>query len=119
MVPPPHEPLRPLGIAMTSPAGRLSVKATPVSCVPTLGLVMVKESEVLPPMKIEAAPKVLAMVGATGALTVIEALVVLPVPPSVEETCVELFFTPAVVPVTLAWKVHDALAASVAVASVI
>src|SRR5882672_186825 len=31
MVPPPHEPVRPFGVATTKPAGRLSVKATPVS----------------------------------------------------------------------------------------
>ena len=30
MVPPPHDPVRPFGVAMTSPAGRLSVNPTPV-----------------------------------------------------------------------------------------
>ena len=42
-----------------------------------------------------AAPNALMMTG--GATTVMEALEVLPVPPSVEVTCTLLFFTPAVV----------------------
>ena len=46
---PPHEPVRPLGVATMSPAGNASVKATPVSAVEALGLVMVKDSEVVAP----------------------------------------------------------------------
>src|SRR5215471_20042802 len=48
MLPPPHDPVRPLGVATTSPAGNGSVNATPVSARP-LGLVTVKVSEVVPP----------------------------------------------------------------------
>src|SRR5690348_11116047 len=38
----PHEPVSPLGVATTRPSGIVSVKATPVSVVVALGLVMVK-----------------------------------------------------------------------------
>src|SRR5258708_25752027 len=48
-----------------------------------------------------------------GATTVMLALVVFPVPPSVDVTWVLLFFTPAVVPVTFTATVHEALNASV------
>ena len=58
-----------------------------------------------------AAPNALIMTG--GATTVIEALEVLPVPPSVEVTWTLLFFTPAVVPCTLTETVQLALAANV------
>ena len=58
-----------------------------------------------------AAPNALMMTG--GATTVMEALEVLPVPPSVEVTWTLLFLTPAVVPVTLTETVQVALAASV------
>src|SRR6185369_9154641 len=60
---------------------------------------------------IEAAPNALMMIG--GPTTVIEALDVLPVPPSVEVTWTLLFFTPAVVPWTLTETVQLALAANV------
>src|SRR5437899_1730407 len=59
-----------------------------------------------------AAPNALMITG--GAITVIDALEVFPVPPSVDVTCTLLFFTPAVVPATFTLKVHDALAANVA-----
>src|SRR5712671_885880 len=59
-----------------------------------------------------AAPNALMITG--GATTVILALEVFPVPPSVEVTCTLLFFTPAVVPVTFTLKVHEVLIASVA-----
>jgi hypothetical protein len=49
MVPPPHEPVRPLGVATTSPAGNASMNATPTSAALALGLVIVKDSEVVPP----------------------------------------------------------------------
>src|SRR6476646_9977546 len=72
---------------------------------------MVKVRLVEPFSGIEAAPNALIMIG--GATTVMEALEVLPVPPSVDVTCTLLFFTPAVVPVTFTETVHDALAARV------
>src|SRR6266849_1812902 len=48
IVPPPHDPARPFGVATTRPAGRLSVNATPVSATLTFGLVMVKLKLVVP-----------------------------------------------------------------------
>ena len=59
-----------------------------------------------------AAPNAFAIIAA--AVTVTEALEVLPVPPSVDETCTLLFFTPAVVPITFTESVQDVLAARVA-----
>ena len=50
MVPPPHEPFRPLlGVATTTPAGRLSENPTPVKVVEGLGLTMTKWRAVSPP----------------------------------------------------------------------
>jgi len=71
----------------------------------------VKLSEVDPFNETLAAPNALIMTG--GAVTVIFALDVFPVPPSVEVTCTLLFFTPAAVLCTFRETVHDALAASV------
>jgi len=68
-------------------------------------------SEVEPFNGTLAAPKALMMTG--GATTVMDALDVLPVPPSVEVIATLLFFIPAVVPVTLTDTVQLALAASV------
>src|SRR5205085_9596683 len=113
MVPLPQEPVT-FGVAATAnPAGRLSVKATPLSALAVLGLVMVKLSEVEPFSGMLAAPNALLMVG--DATTVIEAFAVLPLPPSVEVTCTELFFTPAVVPVTFTENVQEDPAAGDAV----
>ena len=69
----------------------MSLNATPVSPLEAFGLVMVNDSEVVPPTEIDAAPNDLEIVGADGALTVMLAVVVLPVPPLVEVTVVELF----------------------------
>ena len=49
MVPPPQEPVRPLGVATTRPAGSESVKPTPLSDELALGLVTVKLRVVVPP----------------------------------------------------------------------
>jgi hypothetical protein len=54
-------------------------------------MVMVNDSEVVPPTTIDAAPNALLMLGGDRALTVMLAVVVLPVPPLVEVTVVELF----------------------------
>jgi hypothetical protein len=59
-----------------------------------------------------AAPNEVASDG--GATTVSEALAVLPVPPLVEDTVAELFFTPAVVPVTFTENTQLAPAVNVA-----
>src|SRR5205823_11365957 len=72
---------------------------------------MVKVRLVEPFSGMLAAPKALMITG--GATTVIEALDVFPVPPSVEVTCTLLFFTPAVVPCTSTETVQEAVAASV------
>ncbi len=70
IVPPPHEPVSPFGVATTRPAGSVSVKPTPVSAVPAFGLVSVKVSVVVPFTTMLAAPKALAIVGgATAAAT--------------------------------------------------
>jgi hypothetical protein len=96
MVPPPQEPVRPLGVDTIRPAGRVSVKPIPVSVFAVLGLLMLKLSEVEPPRGIDAAPKALLIAG--GATTVMEAVDVLPGPVVVEVTVTLLFFTPAEVP---------------------
>jgi hypothetical protein len=82
MVPEPQEPLRPLGFASVSPAGIVSVNATPLSALPELGLEMVKLNDVDPPTPIEAAPNAFVIAGANPTAKLAEA--VLPVPPLVE-----------------------------------
>jgi len=84
MVPAPQEPVRPLGVEMIRPAGSVSLKATPVSATVAFGFVIVKLSEVEPFSGMLAAPNAFAIVG--GVTTVMDALEVLPVPPSVEVT---------------------------------
>jgi len=110
IVPAPQEPVRPFGVETTRPAGSVSLNATPVSGT-VLELVIVKLRLVDPFSGMLAAPKAFAIVG--GPTTVMEALDVLPVPPSVEVTWTLLFFTPAVVPCTLTETVQLALAARV------
>ena len=65
IVPPPHVPVKPLGVASTKPAGKVSLKAIPFRVVALLGLLMVKLSEVVPFRAIEVAPNDLLMVGGT------------------------------------------------------
>lgn len=108
---PPQVLASPLGVATTNPAGRLSVKATPVSAMLLLtGLVIVKLSEVEPFKGILAAPKALTIVGgvATERLAVAE----LPVPPFVELTAPVVFTKfPDVVAVMLTTTVQEVCAA--------
>src|SRR5215470_15731142 len=113
MVPAPHEPVRPFGVATINPVGKLSLKATPVSATVALGLVMVKLSEVVPFNGIVNAPNCLAIDG--GPITVILAvLLVVPLPLSLAEIGpVVLFCTPAATPVTFTEMVQEAFAASV------
>src|SRR5260370_23901469 len=101
-------------LATVSPVGSVSVKATPVSgTVLAPGLVMVKVSDVVVFSAMVAGLKALAIEG--GATTVMEAEAVPPAPPSVEVTVpVVLFWSPAVIPVTLTENVHPLLAARVA-----
>ncbi|HEY2234790.1 MAG TPA: hypothetical protein VGK01_15060, partial [Candidatus Angelobacter sp.] len=112
IVPPPQVPVRPLGVEMTRPAGKVSLNPTPVSVVVVLGLLMVKLSEVVPFSGMVAAPNALLMVG--GATTVMDALEVFPVPPLVELAVTLLFLMPAVVPWTSTETVQLAFGASVA-----
>jgi hypothetical protein len=84
IVPLPQEPVI-LGVAATtSPAGRVSLKPTPLSALAVFGLVMVKLRVLLAFNAMLVGLKALLIVG--GATTVIEAFDVLPVPPLVEET---------------------------------
>src|SRR5260370_19716485 len=110
---PPQVLVSPFGVATTKPAGRLSVKATPVSGMGLIaGLVMVKVSEVEPFNGMLAAPKALVMVG--GVATTRFAVAVLPVPPLVEETLPVVFTKfPDAVPVIFTVRVQVLLAATV------
>jgi len=85
IVPPPQEPLMPLGVETTRPAGRVSLKPTPVNVVVVLLFWMVKLSEVEPFNGTLAAPKNLMITGGAGS-TVRLAEAVFPVPPLVEVT---------------------------------
>ncbi len=111
IVPLPQEPVRPFGLAMTRPAGIVSVKATPVIEVPLLAFWRVKVRLVEPFSGILAAPNVFAIRG--GPTTVIEALEVLPVPPSVDVTVTLLFLTPTVEPWISTERAQEAEPASV------
>jgi len=88
-VPLPHVPEIPFGVATTSPAGSVSVKATPVSATAEFGLVMVKLRAVEPARPIETALNDFVMDG--EAATVIFAVDALPVPPLVEVTVPVVF----------------------------
>jgi hypothetical protein len=116
MVPPPQLPVSPFGVETTSPEGNESLNATPDKDVEALGLVIVKSSEVDPFSGMLPVPKDFEIVGAkVAAVTATLADAVLPVPPSFEVTApLVLFLVPAVVPVTLRLKVHEALDPSVA-----
>src|SRR5260221_197248 len=111
---PPQVLVSPFGVATTSPAGRLSVTATPVSAIPLVtGLVMVRVSAEVPFSAIGVGLNALAIDG--GASTARLAEAVPPVPPSVEVTLpVVLFLVPPVVPVTFTAKVHEVLAVRLA-----
>src|SRR5437667_300717 len=72
---------------------------------------MLKVNEVVPPTGIVAAPKDLVILG--GATTVMLAVAVPPVPPSVEAMAPVVFvFNPAAVPSTLTENVQDPPAAT-------
>ena len=63
IVPPPHEPVRPFGVETTRPDGSGSETATPVSCAPEFGFVIVNVSDVLAPTEIDDAPNAFEIVG--------------------------------------------------------
>jgi hypothetical protein len=109
---PPHVLFRLLGVATTNPAGKLSVKATPVSVIAAFGLVTLKVKEVVPFSGIVAAPNALVIAG--GLATVRFAVAEFPVPPFVEVTLPVVFVKfPDAVPVTLTWTVQVLLVAMV------
>jgi len=83
-VPLPQAPVSPFGVATTTPAGRLSVNAIPLSALAVFGFVMVKLSVLFVFSGTLIGLKALLMVG--GATTVRLAFAVFPVPPSVEVT---------------------------------
>jgi len=112
IVPPPHDPVRPFGVAITKPDGRVSVNPTPESVCVVLLFCNEKDSEVDPFRGMLVAPNALLMLG--GPMTVIEAvLLAAPGPLSVEEIGpVVLFWTPACTPFTFTEMVHDPLGAN-------
>src|SRR5258708_402730 len=101
-------------LATVSPAGSVSVNATPLSATEfAAGLVRVKVSEVVAFSAIDEGLNTLAIDGAFTTLMLADA--VPPGPLSVAvTTLVVLFFVPAVVPVTFTANVQELLAASVA-----
>jgi len=81
---PPQELVRPLGVEINKPDGKVSLNPTPPNDAVVLGLLMVKLKVVVPPKGIVSAPNVSLMVG--GPITVTEALAVLPAPALAEFT---------------------------------
>jgi hypothetical protein len=111
---PPQLFVNPFGVVTTSPAGNVSVNAIPVSDAEAFGLLRLIVNDVLPFSAIVAAPNTFAIVGGPSTLT--DAFEVFPAPAVADVTVTLLFFTPPAVPVTFTLKVHDALAANVALA---
>jgi hypothetical protein len=106
------------GVATIIPLGNVSVKPTPVKATVAFGFVIVKLIVTTPMIGDTDAENDFMIVG--GATTVIEAMALVPVPPLAELTLpVLLFFTPAVVPVTVTLNVQGAPNATVAPLSTI
>jgi hypothetical protein len=110
MVPPPHDPASPFGVATVSPLGRGSVKPTFDSDVPEFGFVTVNVSDVDPPVGIVAAPNDFEIDGGAvdpDARIISDPLAVEPVPPLPELTAPDvLFAVPGVLLVTSNDIVH-------------
>ena len=85
IVPPPQDPLNPLGVETVSPAGSVSLKPMPCSVVPELIFARLKVKLVEPFSGIVAAPNDLVKF-AGGAITVTDAVDVFPVPAFAEVT---------------------------------
>src|SRR5581483_9908985 len=86
---PPQVLLKPLGDATCTPVGSVSVKLTPVSAtVLAAGLLRLKVSVAVPPIRMLVGLKALLIVG--GATTVSVAEAVLPVPLSVVEVVLQV-----------------------------
>jgi hypothetical protein len=104
IVPPPHDPVRPLGVETASPAGKLSVNPIPVSdIVLVAGLVIVKLRALVPLREIAEGVKVLEIVGGEGATTVTVAVLLVPTNEGIEGSTAlpEVLKVPPLVPVTL------------------
>jgi hypothetical protein len=114
IVPPAHDPERPLGVATVIPAGNVSVNATPANgAVFAAGFVMVKLRVELPFGEMAVGLNAFTMEG--GVTTKMLAEAVPPAPPSAEVTFpVVLFCVPAAIPVTFTANVHEPLATRVA-----
>jgi len=92
-------------LATSNPAGKVSLKPTPVSVVVVFEFVMLNESVVVPPCANGFGLNPLLIEG--GDTTVMPAEAVLPVPPLLDDTFPVVFvYTPAVVPVTVTLNVH-------------
>jgi hypothetical protein len=63
IVPPPHEPVSPFGVATTRPAGSVSLNPTPLSDIPALGFERVNVRVVVPLSGMRSTPKALPIVG--------------------------------------------------------
>ena len=104
---PPVQVVEAFGVAaFCKPVGYVSVNVTPVNAtVFAAGFVIVNVSVLVPLTAIELGENDLTIEG--GAITVVEALAVFPVPPLVEVTePVMLFFVPALEAVTVTLKLH-------------
>jgi hypothetical protein len=106
-------------VGTVMPAGSVSVNAMPVSPSDPFGFVMLNVRLVVALSKMLDCPNDLLIVGGVATVTV-AVFEVVPVPPLVEVTAVVwLFFTPAVVPVTVRLIVHGLPNATVAPLSTI
>ena len=101
-------------MATIKPAGRVSVKASPVSEEDRLGLLMLKVNESGPVKQNAGCTEGFGDDrGGVEFTTLTLALEVLPVPPSVDVMVTLLFFVPSVVPWTFSEMVHEELAVRV------
>ena len=113
---PPQEPVRPLGVATTRPAGSVSVNATPVCVTAVSGFETTIVRLVVPANGTVSAPKVFVAVGRRTTVTV--SLAVFPVPAFAEVTASVVFVIwPGEVGVTSTLTVHARFAATVPPAS--
>jgi len=117
MVPPPQDPVSPLGVAMVKPLGNVSVKAVPLSAAAAFAFAIVKlKLDVLPAGTLDGVND-WAIEG--RATTVRLADAALPVPSFVElRVLVVLVYAPALPTETFTLNVHELPAANVAPESV-
>jgi hypothetical protein len=106
--------VRALGVATSRPAGKVSVKLTPLSGIASAAvLAIVKLREAVPFRGMEVAPKATEMPGGVPTTRLADAA--FPVPPSLEFTALlVLLKVPGAVPLTLIDNVQDVLVESAA-----